>query len=177
MVSRYKSHHIVRNLVKHNKSGDKKESFYAVIKSNGSLNSLYVMEHNYPNWLPAEHIEARLLNKNLEKYTSCVADCLNGYVSRKYQVAAISKLLDKIFYSDSYDYVIFCFDFNEQEIRCSLFYKDLRDIIPSDVSVINLKLFQRDQYMESIFKSNLIQDAFEKMAKHDCVNRFDHTPF
>lgn len=62
------------------------ESYYCVLKSNSSMDKLYVIEHTIPFFLPVRELEKQHLGNSPKMFIDYMGDVLQAYVSRREQV-------------------------------------------------------------------------------------------
>lgn len=125
-----------------------------------------IESHDFPDFLPVDLFESKLLNKRLKSFVCCISNCLNAYYSRKIQYDSIDVYNKSS--NNAYDCIQFEFNIeNEKSYIVKLLYEGLRAYLPTKVKVIQKESQLRIKEMEEIFEYNTLQDSLESI-KSQC---------
>ncbi|KAG0580561.1 hypothetical protein M758_4G184700 [Ceratodon purpureus] len=115
------------------------ESYYCVLKSNSSMDKLYVVEHSIPFFLPVRELEKQHLSNSPKRFIDHMGDVLQAYVSRREQVIELKKLkgdlIGELYHSLSYTLIEIMLKEPQCQVGLSLAYHNSDSELPTQSTI------------------------------------------
>ncbi|KAI5084149.1 hypothetical protein GOP47_0000318 [Adiantum capillus-veneris] len=115
------------------------ESFYLVLVGRSAFESLCVLTHTIPFYVPLKEVEREYLSSNAAMFISILGDLLQAYVSRREQIRKFketrSDKLRLISHTVLCDAVDFMVEESDCKVTVKLGYEDLHSDLPSVAKV------------------------------------------
>ncbi|CAB4391023.1 unnamed protein product [Rhizophagus irregularis] len=146
------------------------EPYYIFLEQNQENEQLSIFRHTLPHFIPLDELEAKYLNKDMNKFANMVDDYLQAFVMRREEVRTLTnnKLNRKPRVNNAYssiEFTILLKD-NNDRVDINLTYENLTSFIPTNAVICLTRegtenKRKRLQKREREFLQSKLTDAFE----------------